>query len=98
MCQTERVRYHARTKFGQPHLSGSMASDRQYREEIVRFGRMLHERGFVAVTDGNLSVRLDHRRILATPTSMNKGMIRASDLVIVDKDAHCEETLSTLQN
>ncbi len=72
-----------------------MASDRQYREEIVRFGRMLHEQGFVA---GNLSARLDHRRILATPTSMNKGMIRASDLVIVDKDAHCEETLSTLQN
>jgi len=53
-----------------------MASDRQYREEIVRFGRMLHERGFVAVTDGNLSVRLDHRRILATPTSMNKGITR----------------------
>jgi len=36
-----------------------MASDRQYREGIVRFGRMLHERGFVPATDGNLSVRLD---------------------------------------
>jgi L-fuculose-phosphate aldolase len=59
-----------------------MASDRQYREEIVRFGRMLHERGFVAATDGNLSVRLDHRRILATPTCMSKGMMRASDLLI----------------
>jgi L-fuculose-phosphate aldolase len=63
-----------------------MASDRQYREEIVRFGRMLHERGFVAATDGNLSVRLDHRRILATPTCMSKGMMRASDLVIVDME------------
>ena len=28
---------------------------------------MLHERGFVAATDGNLSVRLDEHRILATP-------------------------------
>ncbi len=63
-----------------------MASERQYREEIIRFGRMLHERGFVAATDGNLSVRLDHRRILATPTSMSKGMMRASDLVIVDME------------
>src|SRR5216683_5075814 len=63
-----------------------MASDRQYREEIIRFGRMLHERGFVAATDGNLSVRLDHRRILATPTSMSKGMMRASALVIVDME------------
>jgi L-fuculose-phosphate aldolase len=63
-----------------------MGSDRQYREEIIRFGRMLHERGFVAATGGNLSVRLDHRRILATPTSMSKGMMRASDLVIVDME------------
>jgi L-fuculose-phosphate aldolase len=47
---------------------------------------MLHERGFVAATDGNLSVRLDHRRILATPTCMSKGMMRASDLVIVDME------------
>jgi L-fuculose-phosphate aldolase len=61
-----------------------MPSERHYRREIVLFGRMLHERGFVAATDGNLSVRLDERRILATPTSMCKGMIRPSDLVLVD--------------
>jgi len=47
---------------------------------------MLHERGFVAATDGNLSVRLDERRILATPTSMCKSLLQASDLVIVDID------------
>ncbi len=45
---------------------------------------MLHDRGFVAATDGNLSVRLDEDRILATPTAMCKGMMRAADLVIVD--------------
>src|SRR3989442_11942758 len=60
-----------------------MLSERHYRREIVLFGRTLHERGFVAATDGNLSVRLDDWRILATPTSMCKGMIRPSDLVIV---------------
>jgi L-fuculose-phosphate aldolase len=63
-----------------------MPSERQLRREIVLFGRMLHERGYVASTDGNLSVRLDSRRILATPTSMSKGMMRPSDLVIVDMD------------
>jgi len=61
-----------------------MASDRQYREQIVRYGRTLHGRGFVAATDGNLSVRLDKSRILATPTCMSKGSMRPSDLVIVD--------------
>ena len=54
--------------------------------EIVRYGRMLHERGFVAATDGNLSVRLDENRILATPTCMSKGEMRPSDLVIVDME------------
>jgi L-fuculose-phosphate aldolase len=34
--------------------------------------------------DGNLSVRLDEKRILATPTSMCKSCIDVSDLVIVD--------------
>jgi L-fuculose-phosphate aldolase len=63
-----------------------MASERQYREQIVRYGRMLHERCFVAATDGNLSVRLDDNRILATPTCMSKGSMRPADLVIVDRD------------
>ena len=65
-----------------------MASQRQYRREIVRLGGMLHGSGFVAGTDGNLSVRLDRRRVLATPTSMSKGMMRTSDLVIVDLEGH----------
>ncbi len=65
-----------------------MASERQYRNEVVQFGRMLHERGYVAATDGNLSVRLDDRRVLATPTAMSKGMLRPSDLVIVDLEGN----------
>ena len=61
-----------------------MKSERQHREEIVRFGRMLHERGFVAASDGNLSVRLDHDTVLSTPTGMSKGMMEPEDLVVVD--------------
>jgi L-fuculose-phosphate aldolase len=61
-----------------------LATDRQSRREIVAYGRMLHERGYVAAMDGNLSVRLDGDRILVTPTAMCKGMLRPSDLVIVD--------------
>jgi L-fuculose-phosphate aldolase len=61
-----------------------MPSERKYRHEIVRLGGMLHRCGFVAGMDGNLSVRLDRNRILVTPTAMSKGMMRPSDLVIVD--------------
>jgi len=58
------------------------------RQEICRIGRMLHGRGFVAGTDGNISVRLSHDLVLCTPTSLCKGMMDPEDLVIVDLDGH----------
>jgi L-fuculose-phosphate aldolase len=61
-------------------------TEQQHREEIVRFGKMLHERGYVAATDGNLSVRLGRNAVLCTPTCMSKGMMAPEDLVIVDME------------
>ena len=63
-----------------------MPTERKYREEIVRYGRMLHEHGFVAAMDGNLSVRLKEDRVLVTPTCVSKGAMRPADMVIVDMD------------
>jgi L-fuculose-phosphate aldolase len=65
-----------------------MPTEHKSRKEIVAFGKMLYERGYVAAMDGNLSVRLDQRRILATPTAMCKGMMRSSDLVVVDLEGN----------
>jgi L-fuculose-phosphate aldolase len=61
-----------------------MPSERKYRHEIVRLGSLLHGCGFVAGMDGNLSVRLNRNCILVTPTAISKGMMRPSDLVVVD--------------
>ncbi len=61
-----------------------MKTQTQHRETIVRFGRTLYERGYIAATDGNISVRLDERRLMITPTCMCKGMMTEDDLVIVD--------------
>ncbi len=61
-----------------------MSTEQQYREEMVRFGKLLHQKGYVAATDGNLTVRLDPERVLATPTGMSKGMMEPEDLVVVD--------------
>src|SRR6202166_5370937 len=58
-------------------------NDRQYRLAIVQFGRLLHENGFVAATDGNLSVRLDETHLLVAPTCISKGRMRTYDIVIV---------------
>jgi L-fuculose-phosphate aldolase len=51
-------------------------------------GRWIHDRGFVASTDGNISVRLGSNRILTTPTCMSKGMITPEDLVVIDLDGN----------
>ena len=63
-----------------------MSSDRQHRRAIVEFGSLLHANGFVAATDGNLSVRLDGKHLLVTPTCIRKGKMRPADLVIVDME------------
>jgi L-fuculose-phosphate aldolase len=61
-----------------------MATETSQRRAIVQFGKLLHERGYVAATGGNLSVRLDQQSILITPSGISKGMMRPQDLVIVD--------------
>jgi L-fuculose-phosphate aldolase len=58
--------------------------EQQCREEIVRVGRMMYERGWIASTDGNISVRLDGARILATPTGICKGAMTPEDPIICD--------------
>jgi L-fuculose-phosphate aldolase len=61
-----------------------MRGEHKSRKEIVEVGAMLHRRGFIAACDGNISVRLNRRLVLITPTAMPKGMIKPLDLVIVD--------------
>src|SRR3954468_13914938 len=61
-----------------------MSHEQQYREDLVQFGKLGHQQSFVSACDGNLSVRLDSHRILATPTGVSKGMMQTSDMVIVD--------------
>jgi L-fuculose-phosphate aldolase len=61
-----------------------MKAEAQHRQEIVRFGKLLHQAGLVAATDGNLSVRLEDGNILSTPTLMSKGLMEEDDLVVVD--------------
>ncbi len=61
-----------------------MKTEQQHRDEIVRFGKLLHQNGLVAATDGNLSVRLENGDFLCTPTVMSKGLMEPEDLVIVN--------------
>lgn len=63
-------------------------NEQPLRLELARLGRRLHRLGFTPATSGNLSVRLDSKFLLATPTGVSKSMLRADDMVIVDLDGH----------
>jgi L-fuculose-phosphate aldolase len=65
-------------------LPGSSKTEAQHRLDLCVAGRWLYERGYIVACEGNLSVRLDAERALATPTCMNKGMLSPEDLVITD--------------
>jgi L-fuculose-phosphate aldolase len=61
-----------------------MVSTDKIREQILVVGGRLAERQMVAGTDGNISARCDHDRILITPTGCRLGDLIAADLVMVD--------------
>jgi L-fuculose-phosphate aldolase len=62
----------------------SARTEEQIRAEIVEVGRRLYARAYVASNDGNITVRLDADRLIATPRGVSKGFMTADMMVIVD--------------
>lgn len=58
------------------------------REEIVRVGRLMYERGLAVAADGNISAPLDEGHVLCTPSGLCKGMMTPDQLIVVDMDGY----------
>lgn len=56
------------------------------RAELCKIARMLYEQGLVSGTAGNLSVRLDEKTMLITPSGVHKGMLAPEDLIVQNFD------------
>ena len=67
------------------------------RDEIVRIGRMIYEKGFIVAGDGNISVRLGPDRVLATPSGRHKGFLRPDELVVTDLDGRLKKASAGLR-
>lgn len=65
-------------------VAAPSALETDLRRQLVRIARSMHHAGYTPGTAGNLSVRLDRHRILASPTGCSKSLLKASDMVIVD--------------
>ncbi|HWZ34311.1 MAG TPA: class II aldolase/adducin family protein [Bryobacteraceae bacterium] len=61
-----------------------MRSEQQLRDEIIQVGRFMFDKGWIAANDGNITIRLDDDRVLATPTGISKGLMHADDLIVCD--------------
>ena len=59
-------------------------TEAEQREDLVRVCHMVHEKGWVAMNDGNISIRLDEDRILCTPTAISKGSVTLDDIIVCD--------------
>lgn len=63
-----------------------MSPESALRRAVVETGRRMVALGLTAATDGNITVRLDARRLLATPTGCSKGGLKPADLVVTDME------------
>lgn len=58
--------------------------DEQLKHDLVSYASLLYQRGYAFGSAGNISVRLDESRILATPTGSSLGRLKADDLSVTD--------------
>jgi len=67
---------------------GALKTEDEHRRDICAVGRWIHDRSYVASTDGNISLRLDPQHILTSRTGICKGMMTPDDLVVTDLEGH----------
>jgi len=61
-----------------------LTQEAQLRQEMVRVGQLLHQKGYVAATDGNMTVRLGDDRLLVTPSGASKGFMQPEQMILTD--------------
>ncbi len=61
------------------------------RKELIEACHKVYQNGYVTAYDGNLSTRIDHSKILITPSAKCKGDLVEDDLLIIDYDGNLLE-------
>lgn len=68
-----------------PMVPGREKTEREHRRDIVLICQRIYAHGWLAATDGNVSVLMGGGRILATPTGVHKGYLSEADLIVIDR-------------
>lgn len=54
------------------------------RQNIVEIGRRLYQKGYIAGTEGNISIRITKNEIIITPAGFPKGNLQPKNLIKID--------------
>jgi len=65
-----------------------MASEYEIKKQIVEIGKRIYDRGYVAANDGNITVKLNDKEILSTPTGISKGFMTEDMIIKCDLDGN----------
>ena len=68
-----------------------MVNEYQVKEQICEIGRRVDARGLVAANDGNISVKVNGREVLCTPTGVLKGTMTPDMICKMDLDGNVLE-------
>jgi len=63
-----------------------MAREWELKKLIVDIGKRIWQRGYVAANDGNISVKLNEKEILTSPTGISKGFMTTDMIIKVDNN------------
>ena len=66
-------------------------SEKEAKELICSIGRKMYQRQFVSANDGNITIRVGEREVIATPTGVSKGDLTPEMLLKVDFDGNILE-------
>lgn len=61
------------------------------KKELVEICKLLYDRNLVVASDGNISVRIDDRHLLITPSGKNKGFLHPQEIIVIDMDGNVIE-------
>lgn len=54
--------------------------------DMVQVCKMMHSKGFICATDGNVSIKLSKDAYLITRSGINKGFMSENDIVLINSD------------
>jgi L-fuculose-phosphate aldolase len=66
-------------------MANPRRTERQLRDDLIRFSRLCYERRLLVALDGNLSARLGAEQVLCTRAGCHKGLVTDDDLLVVER-------------